>query len=151
MNKALILRHKKENLKKCSLKGLEKDSRFIFLTYPKDTLPDLSDYLLLKVDGEKELSVEDSNKKIFLIDSTWRYLDKILKTISQNIQTRSLPKNFVTAYPRVQTGCIDEERGLASIEALYISFFLTKKDYKGLLDNFYWKEKFLELNRVRLS
>jgi pre-rRNA-processing protein TSR3 len=44
----IILRHARENLKKCSLKGLEKRSDFRFFTYPKDLLPEMPDYILLK-------------------------------------------------------------------------------------------------------
>ena len=93
----IILRHRKENLKKCSLKGLEKRQDILFYTYPKDPLPDLSNYILLNTEGE-EFSEKDSNKGIFLIDSTWKYLQKILKIIPKSIQTRSIPKNFKTAY-----------------------------------------------------
>ncbi|MBN2479706.1 MAG: hypothetical protein JXA94_05715 [Parachlamydiales bacterium] len=144
----IILRHKKENLKKCSLKGLENRSDIIFYTYPKDTLPDLSkNYILLNTEGE-EFSEKDSDKGIFLIDSTWKYLEKILKIIPQNIEFRCIPKKYKTAYPRKQTHCKDESAGLASIEALYLAYMLTKKDVSSLLDNYYWKNDFLKINSM---
>lgn len=147
MEPTVIIRHRKENLKKCSLRGLESDKNFSFYTYPKDILPDLSSYLLLKMDSPI-ISEKDSQKPILLIDSTWKYLDKILKILPKNIECRSLPNNFVTAYPRKQTMCPDPRFGLASIEALYLAFLITNRSTDHLLDNYYWKEKFLKDNNL---
>lgn len=139
----LILRHRKENLKKCSLRGLETREDFRFFTYPKDTLPDLSGYILLTPDAPP-LSQEDEDKGIFLIDGTWAYASVMYKQLSfpHLFITRSIPQNIVTAYPRRQ----DEPQGLASIEALYIAYLITGRDPQGLLDNYYWKELFLQKN-----
>lgn len=147
----IIIRHKKENLKKCSLRGLETRDDFLFFTYPlkkdlKDEI-DFSSYFLLKMDSPP-LSFDDEKKGIILIDSTWKYLEKILKIIPISIQTRSIPQKFVTAYPRKQTHCIDPKHGLASIEALYLSFLLTNRDTDNLLDNYYWKDEFLKINNL---
>lgn len=147
MKPTVIIRHKKENLKKCSLRGLEKDKNFRFYTYPKDILPDLSGHILLKMDAPI-LTKDDSQKPILLIDSTWKYLEKILKVIPINIECRSLPKNFISAYPRKQTMCPDPRFGLASIEALYLAFMITNRPTENLLDNYHWKDKFLEENNL---
>jgi pre-rRNA-processing protein TSR3 len=147
MKPTIIIRHRKENLKKCSLKGLEKRKDLSFYNYPKDILPDISDYILLKMNAPV-LNKKDSKKPLLLIDSTWRYLNKILKIIPQNLECRSLPKNFVSAYPRKQTLCPDPKLGLASIEALYLAYLITKRDTNNLLDNYYWKESFLRKNNL---
>ena len=47
----VIIRHRLENLKKCSLRGLENRTDFIFLTYPYYTLPDLQSYIVLTLDA----------------------------------------------------------------------------------------------------
>lgn len=143
----VILRHKKENLKKCSLRGLEPRSDFIFLTYPKSTLPSLKGYVLLTM-GAPPLTKEDHDKGIFLIDGTWRYAQVMLSSIPKpyEFELRSIPDNYRTAYPRYQTECSDPEKGLASVEALYIAFQLMGKDPSGLLDHYYWKEDFLRKN-----
>lgn len=145
----IIIRHRKENLKKCSLKGLEKKQDFLFFSYPTKIkqLPDLSNYVLLKM-GAPELKNSDNKKDLLLIDSTWKYLDKILKIIPDNIETRSLPTKYISAYPRKQTMCPDPKQGLASIEALYLAYLITKKDTSNLLDNYYWKDKFLDINKL---
>ncbi len=142
----IILRHRKENLKKCSLKGLEKNKNFLFFTYPKDTIPSVSSYVLLTLEGPI-LTKDDANKGIFLIDGTWNYSEKMKNnTPFHPSQYRSLPHDVRTAYKRKQTKCLDEIRGLASIEALYIAFHILGKDTSFLLDNYYWKDRFLQIN-----
>ena len=145
--KTIILRHKKENLKKCSLRGLEGRDDMKFYTYPKTLPENLDNYILLTIDAE-ELSEKDKNLGLFLIDGTWNLATKMEKFLSNysNLKKRSLPKNLKTAYPRIQTGCLDPERGLASIEALYAAYKILKRPTVGLMDSYYFKEKFYELN-----
>lgn len=137
-----IIRHRRENLKKCSLSGLEK--RFRFFTYPIDPLPDLSSYLLLKLDAPP-LTAQDASRNILLIDATWRLAQTIEKNLPYKLEARSLP-SFQTAYPRRQTHCPDPKMGLSSIEALYIAHLILKRPCADLLDHYYWKEEFLALN-----
>lgn len=145
-----ILRHARENLRKCSLKGLEARSDMRFFTYPKDVLPSLENYVLLVVEDAPLLSTEDAAHGVLLLDSTWHYLDKMLKYISndQNLQKRTLPGHFRTAYPRRQEGCIDPARGLSSIEALFIAYQILGRESEGLLDRYYWKKDFLKINQI---
>jgi pre-rRNA-processing protein TSR3 len=145
----LILRHRKENLKKCSLRGLEERDDFHFVRYPCKTWPDLTGYCLLTIDAPL-LSSEDREFGLFLIDGTWKYAQTMEKSIPKDtpLIKRSLPGHFRTAYPRYQTACSEPERGLASIEALYIAFLLTRRNYEGLLDHYHWKNEFLKMNRL---
>jgi pre-rRNA-processing protein TSR3 len=143
----LILRHRKENLKKCSLRGLEERSDFLFFTYPKDPLPPLSEYILLTLDAPP-LSITDCGYGLLLIDATWNYAAIMERQLEQPhlFQKRSLPPSLVTAYPRRQTGCLDPTRGLASIEALFAAYQLLGRETAGLLDHYPWKEQFFNLN-----
>lgn len=143
----LILRHRKENLKKCSLRGLESRPDFHFVTYPCDLFPSLKGYCLLTIDAPI-LSQEDRDLSLFLIDGTWRYAQHIKQAIDRHSQCikRQIPAHFRTAYPRYQTGCPLPLQGLASVEALYIAFYLTGRSCAGLLDNYFWKEQFLAIN-----
>ena len=143
----VILRHRKENLEKCSLRGLEERSDFRFFTYPKAILPDLSVYFLLTLDAP-QLTAADQDLGIFLIDGTWRYAELMERQLPQphHFQKRSLPKGLSTAYPRRQEDCPEPLRGLASAEALFLSYFLLGRRTEGLLDNFYWKDNFLKKN-----
>ena len=150
----LVWRHKKENLKKCSLRGLESRKDFIFHTFPRDSfLENLPNhYILLDIEATP-LAKEDYSKGLLILDATWRYAKQMITRIPQEIkiERRSIPLGFKTAYPRRQDDCFDPERGLASIEAIYIAYTLMGRDIEGLLDNYYWKSIFLEINKGNLS
>jgi pre-rRNA-processing protein TSR3 len=143
----VILRHQKENLKKCSLKGLEKREDFVFYSYPCLTPPPINGYILLSVDA-MPLSKEDSESGLLILDGTWKYADKMCAYIRSHTQlkSRSVPREIRTAYPRHQTGCLFPEQGLASIEAIYIAYHFLGRGTQGLLDNYFWKKQFLENN-----
>ncbi len=145
----VVIRHRLENLKKCSLRGLESRSDFIFLTYPYTSLPDLSGYIILSVDAPP-LSVDDAGRGLLVLDATWRYAQKMMKPFDQqpHYLYRSLPHHYRTAYPRCQHDCPDPERGLASIEAIYLSYLLMGRSIDGLLDRYYWREQFLGINHL---
>ena len=145
----VILRHRKENLKKCSLRGLESRSDFRFYPYPTDPIPLLPNYIILALDAPV-LSEADRDKGLLIVDATWRYAGKMMQPIlaNQPFIKRSLPPELRTAYPRRQEDCPDPERGLASLGAIYAAYFLLGRDIKGLLDNYYWKKQFLEINNL---
>ena len=136
----IILRHRRENLKKCSLRGLESREDMVFYSYPlKQELPDLSGYVVLAINAPL-LSKEDADKGIFLIDGTWRYAEKMLSVLKSPLEVRSLPASAKTAYPRRQ----EVSCGLASCEALYLAYQILGRDPCGLLDHYRWKEQFLD-------
>lgn len=144
----IILRHRKENLRKCSLRGLETREDFEFYTYPRDSLPPLSSYILLTLDAPI-LSQADQKLGLFLIDGTWKHSEIMFKSLPKPslFIPRSLPKELRTAYPRRQEDCFDPDRGLASAEALFAAYKLLGRDSSGLLDFYYWKDAFLEKNK----
>ncbi|MDN3505245.1 MAG: hypothetical protein P0S95_06705 [Rhabdochlamydiaceae bacterium] len=146
----VVLRHRKENIKKCSLSGLEEDANFTFFRYPTHIPSNLENTILLTIDAP-ELTKEDNASDLLLIDGTWKYaaiMEEQTLKVNPNLIKRSLPANIRTAYPRKQTGCIDEQRGLASIEALAIAQFILGNEWEYLLDRYHWKEQFLTLNKA---
>lgn len=145
----VVLRHRKENLKKCSLRGLEGREDFLFYTYPKHALPDLSGYLILSLDAPP-LTSKDADRGLFVLDGTWRYSERMFENTQglDKLEKRSLPGIFKTAYPRAQEDCPDPRRGLASIEAIFIAYLILGRDTTGLLDNYYWKDDFLRYNQL---
>ena len=145
----VVIRHRLENLKKCSLRGLEARSDFLFITYPYSSLPNLQNYIILTLNAPP-LTETDALNGLLILDATWRYAAKMLKSLENQPQFiyRSLPAHYRTAYPRRQEDCPDPERGLASIEAIYLSYQLLQRDTQGLLDNYYWKEQFFSINRI---
>src|SRR5690242_12875478 len=90
-----ILRHRRENLKKCSLRGLEIRSDIRFFTYPKAALPDLSRHILLTIDAPP-LTQGDKAYGLFLIDGTWKYAEKMYSQLTQphRFQKRSIPQCY---------------------------------------------------------
>lgn len=147
-----ILRHSRENLKKCSLRGLENREDCIFFTYPLSILPDISSYVLLAIDAPP-LQPSERDKGLFLLDATWRYAARMLQFVETKgvVEKRSIPQGFRTAYPRRQHDCPNPEEGLASIEALYIAYIMMGRDPKGLLDLYHWRNIFLEKNQELLK
>jgi pre-rRNA-processing protein TSR3 len=143
----VVLRHRQENLKKCSLTGLETREDFKFYTYPTHKLPELQDYIMLSFDGPL-LTKADVGRGLFILDGTWRYADKMFENTPSihKLETRSLPSHIKTAYPRKQDDCTDSARGLSSIEAIYIAYTILGYDRAGLLDRYYWKDAFLSHN-----
>jgi len=142
-----IFRHRRENLKKCSLRGLEERPDFRFFTYPQDSLPDLEGYVILTIDAPL-LSAADSKRGLFLIDGTWRYAARMLKATPPNLIRRSLPPSWKTAYPRRQDDCPDPRRGLASIEAIFAAYTILERDCHHLLDLYHWKDLFISENAL---
>ena len=142
-----IFRHRRETLKKCSLRGLESREDMIFYRYPLKTIPDVEGYVVLAIDAPL-LSLEDKDRGILLLDGTWRHAASMLNTVKQipGLIYRSLPSELRTAYPRYQTECSDPERGLASVEALYAAYEILGRDTTGLLDRYYWKDQFVSSN-----
>lgn len=145
----IVLRHRRENLKKCSLRGLESRPDFKFFTYPQHKLPNLNDYVMLVMEGAPEISIEDQARGLFMIDATWRYAEVMHNQSKSSLEgcvSRTLPSHFKTAYPRRQEDCPDPERGLASIEAIYLAYHLMGRDTSGLFDHYHWKDQFLTMN-----
>lgn len=146
----IILRHRKENLKKCSLRGLETEKDLLFYTYPSNMPPSLDGYVTLYLNDAPTpvLSKKDAHYGLFFLDSTWNYETSMHKQTKQRYPLiyRSLPSNFVTAYPRKQTDCPDPEKGLATVEALYIAYKILGRDASHLLSHYYWKDEFLKRN-----
>ncbi len=146
----IIYRHRRENLKKCSLRGLEVRDDILFFTYPKDQLPSLEGYLFLTLDAPP-LTCDDKDLGLCLFDATWRYAETMVRQSADVLERavlRSLPPHYRTAYPRRQDDCVEPELGLASVEALFIAYRLSGRSTEGLLDYYYWKEKFLEINNL---
>jgi pre-rRNA-processing protein TSR3 len=150
-NPTIIIRHKRENKKKCSVCHLEGRSDFLFFVYPGCEDITLPNCVLLDMDGEP-LSSKDCNSNLVLLDATWRLSYKMKKQIHclNSMPKRSIPEGFLTAYPRRQNDCLDPTKGLSSIEALFIAFHIMEKEKDFLLDHYHWKEAFLEKNRTFL-
>jgi len=140
----LILRDPRESVQKCSLTPLRGRDGVEFLKYDPNTRYDATERILLHHEGEL-LSEADAGAGLFLVDSSWRRLPKLLDRVDGEPIRRSLPP-FKTAYPRKSHVFEDPERGLASIEALYAAVHILHGPRRELLDGYRWAEEFLRLN-----
>ncbi len=153
--KYIIIRHRKENLKKCSLRGLESRADCLFLTYPSCNDEHLTKIvrgaILLDMEGA-DLSPADVGPLVIL-DGTWAYASAMSAAMPQLKECirRRIPGDWKTAYPRYQTACVDPARGLASVEAMYAAAVHLGRSTERLLDSYYWKDQFLLLNRHILA
>jgi pre-rRNA-processing protein TSR3 len=143
----IVIRHRKENLKKCSLSGLEGRKDFIFFRYPLEKPVSLSNYILLTLNAEEELAANDAGCGLLLLDATWRYAQAMEKALPMDgVVKKRLPHPLITAYPRKQNDCVDPNAGLASIEAIVGAYAVLGRPLQGLLDHYYWKDTFLKKN-----
>jgi pre-rRNA-processing protein TSR3 len=141
----IIVRHPRENPKKCSVLPLHGRADVQLLPYPLETVPSFDGYVRLAADGP-ELSAADAACGILLLDGSWRSAGKMTANFDA-VPPRSL-HGWKTAYPRVSKLGTDPDNGLASIEALYLAYHILGRSTKGLLDHYHWRQQFLELNQL---
>jgi len=139
----IIVRHPKENPKKCSILPLRGREDLVFLKHPVAEKPDLAGYVRLAADGP-ELSPADKNSGLLLLDASWRWAESMTRGFL-DVPPRSL-HGYRTAYPRVSKRGTDPGNGLASVEALFLAYHILGRPTAGLLDHYRWREEFLRLN-----
>jgi pre-rRNA-processing protein TSR3 len=140
----VIVRHPRENPRKCSILPLRDRPDVLFHLYPVRDRPLLDGYVRLAAEGP-ELSIADAGAGILLLDGSWRWAGPMNKEF-EDIPPRSL-SGWRTAYPRTSKRGTDPDNGLASVEALYAAYHILDRPTAGLLDHYRWAEEFLRLNR----
>lgn len=146
----LIIRHRRENLKKCSLRGLETREDLLFYRYPVKAPLNLEGYIYIQM-GAPPLTKQDGNHSLLFLDATWKLAKKMEKTLQPNLSKcvrRSIPPGYVTAYPRRQDDCEDPQTGLATLEALYLAYHILGRSKEGLLEGYHFGSEFLKKNRL---
>jgi pre-rRNA-processing protein TSR3 len=139
----IIVRHPKENPRKCSVLPLRGRSDIVFLSYPVRHPPDLAGYIRLAAEGPP-LSADDAEAGILLLDGSWRWAGSMTRDFA-DVPSRSL-SGWKTAYPRVSKLGTDPDNGLASIEALFLAYHILGRPTEGLLDHYRWAAEFLASN-----
>lgn len=143
----IIVVHHKERRSKCSVEPLRGRDGFEFRTYPQDNIEIPANYVRLGIDGPL-LSKADASSGLLVLDGTWRWAEKMEKDYEQ-VPIRSLPA-WETAYPRTSKFFDEPSQGLATIEAIYAAYHQLGYSTEGLLDQYYWRDQFLELNAKKL-
>jgi pre-rRNA-processing protein TSR3 len=143
----LIIRHPKENPRKCSVLALRGRPDIVFLSYPVRERPQLDGYIRLAAEGPP-LSREDSAAGLLLLDGSWRWAGTMTRDFL-DVPPRSL-EGWKTAYPRVSKLGTDPDNGLASIEALFLAYHILGRPTHGLLDHYRWAAEFLAANELEV-
>lgn len=144
----IIVRHPKENPKKCSVLPLRGRHDIQFVHYPLKKPLDLAGYVRLAAEGPG-LSMEDRDCGLLLLDGSWRWAEAMTRDFA-DLPPRSL-RGYQTAYPRVSKLGTDPDNGLASIEALFLAYHILGRPTEGLLDHYHWAEEFLRKNQLSAS
>jgi pre-rRNA-processing protein TSR3 len=139
----VIVRHPKENPRKCSILPLRDRPDILLLKHPVTERPPLEGYVRLAAEGP-ELSAADAGCGLLLLDGSWRWAGAMERGFL-DVPPRSL-RGYRTAYPRSSKLGTDPDNGLASVEALFLAYHLLGRPTEGLLDHYRWAEEFLELN-----
>jgi pre-rRNA-processing protein TSR3 len=142
----VVVRHPKENPKKCSILPLRGRPDMIFLTYPVRNPPPLDGYIRLAAEGP-ELSAADASAGLLLLDGSWRWAESMNRDFLA-VPARSLV-GWKTAYPRSSKLGTDPDNGLATVEALVIAYHILGRPIDGLLDAYRWADHFLTLNGLK--
>src|SRR5581483_5399134 len=108
----IIVRHPKENPKKCSVLPLKGRADLRFLGYPVKDPPALEGYVRLAAEGPP-LSEADRGSGLLLLDGSWRWAGAMTAAFA-DVPPRSLA-GYRSAYPRRSKQGTDPDNGLASV------------------------------------
>jgi len=139
----VIVVHPKERRSKCSVEPLRNRDDFEFVQFPEPVARPLDNYVRLGIGGPV-LSAADSDAGLFVLDGTWKLAGKMEPTYA-HLPVRTLP-DIITAYPRVSKVFADPTGGLATVEAVYAALRIMNRPVDGILDQYYWKDEFLQRN-----
>jgi len=144
----IIVVHYKENRKKCSVEPLRQKPGFEFWNYPLKRSAEVPGYVRLGLGGPL-LTPADQQSGLLVLDGTWRWTQKMEEDFA-DVPVRSLPA-WETAYPRVSKVFDDPSQGLATIEAIFAAYHALGYSTESLLDQYHWKDAFLEKNAALLK
>ena len=139
----VIIVHPKERRSKCSVEPLRGRDDFEFVSFPKQTDRDLAGYVRLGIGGPV-LSKDDADSGLLVLDGTWKLAAK-MEPFYKDLPVRTLPP-LRTAYPRTSKLYQDPDAGLATVEAVYAALRIMKRPVDGILDQYHWRQEFLDLN-----
>lgn len=135
--------HPREKRTKCTLEPLRGKPGFSFWKFPKVGPEPLTGYVRLGLGGPP-LGPADAAGGLLVLDGTWRLAERMESQFT-SIPVRSLPV-WQTAYPRVSKLFEDPGAGLATIEALFVAYYVMGRETSGLLDDYLWRDEFLQRN-----
>lgn len=139
----IIVVHPKERRSKCSVEPLRGRDDFVFVRFPDPVPLPLNNYVRLGIGG-KVLSAADAQAGLLVLDGTWKLAQR-MEPFYADLPVRSLPP-LTTAYPRTSYVFPDPSEGLATVEAVYAALRMMNRPVHDLLNDYYWKQQFLQRN-----
>lgn len=145
--KAVILKDYHENEKKCSILPLKGKPEFEFVDFKDFDSHDFSGLTMLHPEGE---IVEKLNagEKLLIVDSNWTKARRKYTRLEKFKLKKIRIDGFQTAYPWKKNA---PQNTLCSIEALFVARLLAGIYDASIMDNYYYKDKFLELNKGAIA
>ena len=137
-----MLRHRREKPAKCTVEPLVGRADIEIRTLVFGERFDADSFVLLDPRGAP-LGLEDAERPLLLLDSTWRLLPEMSNALDGRPRRRSISQDICTAYPRRSRGTSDPRFGLATIEALYAALHALGRADLSLLDAYHWRDAFL--------
>src|SRR5262249_48602059 len=144
----IIVVHPREKRSKCSVEPLRGCDGFRFWEFPQRGAETLTGYVRVGLGGP-ELTPAQHDAGLLFLDGTWRLAPRMGLDFA-DLPVYSLGP-WETAYPRSSKLFDDPAAGLATIEALFAAYVQTGRPTAGLLDQYRWREQFLERNAVRIG
>lgn len=144
-----ILVDRKENPRKCTIQVLKGRPDFLLRYFSSNKpIAAFSADCLLHVDGEDMSTMDRAGlRSLALIDCTWRKVEPTMQRVAAPLpRLVRIPEGFVTAYPRRNKKGEDPATGLATIEALFIAAAFLGFWDETLLEKYYFKDDFLQMN-----
>ncbi len=141
----IIVRHPKENPKKCTVLPLRGRADMVFLRHPLKERPALEGYVRLAAHGPP-LTAAEAACGLLVLDGSWRWA-QVMEREFAGVPPRAL-FGYRTAYPRVSKLGTDPGNGLATVEALFLAYRILGRPTDGLLDEYRWAKPFLVSNKL---
>lgn len=149
--RVVILKDYRESPKKCSILPLAGRPGIEFVAYdPHAPIGrDFTGFTLLHPEGEPAGRL-GSDERLLLVDANWPAARGIYRKLDAGgpALRRIAINGFRTAYPWKKNS---PPNTLASVEALFVVHHLAGIRDDTLLDHYYFREQFLDLNREALA
>ncbi|MEO0651355.1 MAG: DUF367 domain-containing protein [Planctomycetota bacterium] len=152
----LVLRDPRESWARCSLRPLREREDIEFVTWSEELELEVGGRVLLDPEAPalepSDPALERGGVRLglFVIDCSWRRLERIGRAVVDAPLRRALPP-LETAYPRKSSTFEDPAQGLATVEALFAASALLGRPDASLLAGYRFADAFLAANAGRLT
>lgn len=145
--KVVVLKDYHENEKKCSILPLKGRPEFEFVDFKEFDSYDFSGLTMLHPEGEP-IDKLGKETKLLIVDSNWTKARRKYTRLEKFNLKKIRIDGFQTAYPWKKYA---PPNTLCSIEALFVARLLAGIYDPEIMNHYYYKDKFLELNKEKIA